>query len=394
MPKPRWAIEDVDVLGIGMTPFGKNQEGLKELAITAAREAIADASISVAEIDAIYVSNFLGGIINGQQILGSIVANELGLSGIPTMAVEGACASGGIAFRQAYVNTACGMYDKVLVIGVEKMTARSTKEITLAINSAMDQESWECKAGLTFPGYFGLVANRYLSQYGGTSEDLASVVLKNREFAMANHKAQFREPVDIEKYLQAKKISSPLGLFDCSPITDGACAVVLSKSEQSTRSTSHSKVRVIASSQASGPTQLKNIEDLTTLSAIIKAAEIAYTQSDLTPAHIDVVELHDCFSITEILSIEDLGFFEKGEGLKAVREGKTKLNGIIPVNTSGGLLSKGHPIGATGLAQIYQIVSQLRGTAVNQVDGARIGLAENLGGTGAYATVHIFEGVQ
>jgi acetyl-CoA C-acetyltransferase len=391
MSKPRWAKEDVDVLGIGMTPFGKRQESLKELAVSAAREAIADAGISVAEVDAIYVSNFLGGMLNGQQILGSIVANELGLSGIPTMAVEGACASGGIAFRQAYLNTASGVYDTVLVIGVEKMTARSTKEITLAINSAMDQESWECKAGLTFPGYFGLVANRYLSQYGGTSEDLASVVLKNREFALANQKAQFREPIDIERHLQAKMISSPLGLFDCSPITDGACAVVLTRNDPST---SHSKVRVIASSQASGPTQLKDIEDLTTLSAIKTAADIAYKQANVTPADIDVVELHDCFSITEILSIEDLGFFEKGKGINAVREGKTKLHGIIPVNTSGGLLSKGHPIGATGLAQIYQIVSQLRGTAANQVDGARIGLAENLGGTGAYATVHIFEGVQ
>lgn len=389
MPKPSWARKDVDVLGIGMTSFGKRQESLKELAVTAAREAIADAGISVAELDAIYISNFLGGMLNGQQILGSIVANELGVAGVPTMTVEGACASGGIAFRQAYVNTACDVYDTVLVIGVEKMTVRSTQEITLAINSAMDQESLECKDGLTFPGYFGLVANQYLSQYGGTREDLASVVLKNREFAVANQKAQFREPIDLDRYLQAKMISSPLGLFDCSPISDGACAVVLSSRNE--QSTSNSKVRVIASSQASGPTQLKDIEDLTTLSAIKIAANLAYNQADLTPADIDVVELHDCFSITEIISIEDLGFFEKGEGIKAVREGKTKLNGIIPVNTSGGLLSKGHPIGATGLAQIYQIVSQLRGTAANQVDGARIGLAENLGGTGAYATVHIFE---
>lgn len=377
-------MNQVSVAGIGMTAFGKHNEvSLKTLLLDACVEAIKEAGFP--RIDAVYVGNFMSGTLANQEILGAIVANELGLGPVSAFKVEGACASGGIAFRQAFLNVKYGEYENVLVVGVEKMKHATTEETTRAINAAMDNDSNEKIAGLTFPGYFGTVANRYFYETGATKEYLAMVALKNRNYALNNPKAQFRVPATFEEVMSARIITEPLGLFDCSPTTDGAAAVVLSKGEKG--------VVVRASAQASGTTQMQEAEDLLSIPAIRESSKKAYEQAGLGPEDIDVVELHDCFSITELLAIEELGFFEKGKGWEAVKQGLTKHGGKVPVNTSGGLLSKGHPIGATGLAQVYQIVSQLRGNSCNQVDGARIGLTQNLGGTGAYSTVHIFEGV-
>ena len=327
----------------------------------------------------------MSGSLGNQEILGAIVANDLGLGPIPTAKVEGACASGGIAFRQACLMIQSGEYENVLIAGVEKMKDSTTERATKAINAAMDNDSNEKQAGLTFPGFFGTLANRYFYETGATKEHLAMVALKNREYAVNNPIAQFRKPTSIEEIMAARVITDPLGLFDCSPTTDGAAAIVLSKGENG--------VVVRASAQAAGTTQMQEAEDLLSFPAIRESAKRAYNTAGLGPDDIDVVELHDCFSMTEMIAIEELGFFEKRSGWQAIQAGLTKHGGKIPVNTSGGLLSKGHPIGATGLAQIYQIVAQLRGTSCNQVDGARIGLAQNLGGTGAYSTVHIFERV-
>jgi len=365
-----------------MTKFGKHDRSVKSLAVEACREALKDAELP--KIDAIYVGNFMGGSIAGQEILGSMLASELGLGSIPAAKMEGACASGGIAFRQAYQLVACGIYDHVLVAGVEKMTHAGTENVTHAINSAMDNDSNEGPAGLTFPGFFGVVANRYFYETGARKEHLAMVAKKNRSYALNNPRAQFQKGASIEEIMQSRMICDPLGLFDCSPMTDGAAAVVISAGEEG--------VQVLSSGQASGPPLMQEIPDLMTISATVEAARQAYTLAGIGPKDIDVLELHDCFSMTEILAIEDLGFFEKGSGWYAVEKGLTQHGGQIPVNTSGGLLSRGHPIGATGIAQIYQIVSQLRGTAPNQVTGARIGMAQNLGGTGAYSVVHLFAG--
>jgi acetyl-CoA C-acetyltransferase len=375
-------LRTVCVQGIGMTKFGKHSASMKSLAVGASLEALRDAGFP--KINAVYVGNFMGGLLGGQEILGSMLVNELGLGAVPAAKIEGACASGGIAFRQAYHMVATGLYDTVLVVGVEKMTHASTPEVTKAINAAMDNDSGEGKSGLTFPGFFGVVANRYFHEYGAKKEHLSMVALKNREYAIHNLKAQFQKPATLEEMMQGRMVTEPLGLFDCSPITDGAAAIVISAGELG--------VKVLASGQASGSPLMQEIPDLLTISAIKQAGRVAYEQAGLGPEDIDVVEVHDCFSMTEILSIEDLGFFSKGEGWKAVADGQTKHGGKVPVNTSGGLLSRGHPIGATGLSQIYQIVAQLRGGAPNQVEGARIGLAQNLGGTGAYSTVHIFQG--
>lgn len=373
---------DIYVSGIGMTQFGKFLDrSLKDLIVEAAAQALEDAGNP--KVDAIFVGNYMGGIAAQQEILGALIANELGLGDVPSAKVEGACASGGIAIRQAYLGILSGEYETVLAVGGEKMKQIPTGEITSLLNTGMDNQSNEKYAGLTFPGFFGVVAHRYMHETGATKEHLAMVALKNRDNAVNNPLSQFREPTTIEEIMNAKLITEPLGLFDCSPTTDGASAVVLTKNK--------TDIRILASTQASGPTQMQNIEDLLTLNAVKKSGELAFEKAGLGPEDIDVVEIHDCFSITEIVSSESLGFFKRGEGYIAVEEGRTRADGDIPINTSGGLLSKGHPIGATGISQIYQIVQQLRGVAPNQVEGARIGLAQNLGGTGSYSTVHILE---
>jgi len=372
----------VYVHGVGMTKFGKFPEtSLKDMLLQASVEAIKDAQKP--KIDAVFVGNFMGGSTSNQEILGSILANELGLGHIPATKVEGACASGGMALRQGILGILSGEYETVLVTGVEKMKHVSTVEITEAINAAMDNGSNEKYAGLTFPGFFGVLANRYFYETGASKKHLAKVALKNRNNAVNNPLSQFTTPTTIEEIMNARMITEPLGLFDCSPTTDGAAAVVISRKK--------SAIKFLASAQASGPTQMQEAADLLSLPAVKESRKKAYEKAGISPKDVDVIEIHDCFSMTEIISSEELGFFQKGEGYKALDNGDTLPTGKFLINTSGGLLSKGHPIGATGVSQIYQIVSQLRGAAPNQVDSDRIGLAQNLGGTGSYSTVHILE---
>ncbi|WP_318035972.1 thiolase C-terminal domain-containing protein [Halobacillus shinanisalinarum] len=359
----------VSVTGRGITTFGKKNESIKSMMLSACREALIEAGRP--KVDAVFVGNFAGGPLGNQEILGSVLTNELGLGEAPSVKVEGACASGGIAFRQAYQLVKAGEYDTVLVAGGEKMTGLDTETVTKAINLAMDNDSNEGASGLTFPGFFGVLANRYMYEFGASKKHLAMVALKNREYAVSNPIAQFKKETSIEEIMNARPITDPLGLFDCSPITDGAAAVVIQKGTNG--------VGILSSGQASGPPLMQEVKDLMHMSATYESAKSAYEAAGLEPKDIDVVELHDCFSMTEIVAIEELGFFEKGKGWHAVEEGLTKHGGTIPVNTSGGLLSKGHPIGATGIAQIIQIVDQLNDKACNQVEDARIGLAQNLG---------------
>lgn len=375
----------VYVKSVAMTRFGKAEhESLKDLMLTAAHDALKQSPET--RIDAVYVGNFMGGSLANQEILGAIVANDLGLGYIPTAKLEGACASGGIALRQGILGIMSGEYENVLVVGAEKMKHASTADVTQVINSAMDRDTNEKHAGLTFPGFFGTLAHRYFYETGATKEHLAMIALKNRENALNNPLAQFQKPTTLAEIIGARHITSPLGLFDCSPTTDGAAAVILSAKP--------TDIKVRASAQASGPTMMQDAIDLLAIPAIQISGQQAYEKAGVGPEDIDVVEIHDCFSMTEMLAIEDLGFFKKREGWLAIQEGKTKVTGEKPVNTSGGLLSRGHPIGATGVAQIVQLVHQLRGTAPNQLaKQPRLALAQNLGGTGAYSVVHILERV-
>jgi len=318
------------------------------------------------------------------------VANSLGLpKDIPCTKVEGACCSGGIAFRHGYLLVAAGLAKFVLVAGVEKMSSSTTEKNTEGLASAFDQEA-EGRTGLTFPGFFALIARRHMHQYGTKIEHLAGVSVKNHSNSVMNPRARFRKKVSMEEVLASRLIASPIKLYDCCPISDGAAAAVLCPAEIAHQF--HKKpIDILASVQTTGYSTSYDMDDPTVLVATVLAAQKAYTTSHLSAKDIDVAELHDCFTMAEIVDSEDLGFFPKGKGGFAVEEGLTTVGGKIPINPSGGLISKGHPVGATGLGQVFEIVKQLRGEHENQVKNAEIGLTHNLGATGQVCTVNILK---
>ncbi|RLE70632.1 MAG: thiolase domain-containing protein [Thermoprotei archaeon] len=380
----------VAVVGVGITKFGElwNKQ-LRELFVDAALQAVDDANVDLKDIEAIYIGNMSAGAWIEQEHLGPLLADYLGLRGAPAIRVESACASSSIAFRLGYLDVANGLHDIVLVGGVEKMTDVKTEESTHHLASAADRE-FEAFLGVTFPSLFALIARRHMYQYGTTREQLAMVAVKNHKNGCLNPKAQFRREITVDQVLKSPLVADPLRLYDCSPISDGA-AVVIICSEEIAKKLTDTPVFVLGSGIASDTIALHDREDITTLTATVKAARMAYDMAKLGPNDIDVAEVHDCFTIAEILAYEDLGFCKKGEGGKLIQEGETEIGGRIPVNPSGGLKAKGHPVGATGVAQIVEIVLQLRGEAgKRQVTNAEIGLTHNIGGSGSSCTVHIF----
>lgn len=378
---------NVYVAGTAMTTFGKHPDSdTVELAVAAGRQALQDAGRSPDDVDTVYVGNFLGQSLHHQGVLASLIARRLGLPLVPATAVEGACASAGIALRQAVMSCRTGDARVALAIGTEQLTAAPVEEVTRGLAEAMDQ-STDGASGLTFPGFFGLVAQAHGARFGTTREQMASVVVKNRRHAHHNPMAMFRDLVTIDEVLTSRPIADPLRLYDCSPISDGAAAAVVTVDRPDE---SRPTVEVLACEQASGPASISDIEDLTTFPATTAASARAYEKAEITPGDLNVVELHDCFTIAEIVDCEDLGLLPRGEAGAAISDGATTHDvGKLVVNPSGGLLSRGHPVGATGLAQIHEITCQLRGTASLQVDGAELGMAHNLGGCGASATATI-----
>jgi acetyl-CoA C-acetyltransferase len=326
--------------------------------------------------------------LNGKEVLAGLVAEQLGLQGIPCTKVEGACASGGIALRHACLMVAAGIHDAVLVVGVETMTHASTPEVTSALNCAMDNE-YDGLSGLTFPGLFGLAWRAHAQRYGTSREDVAAVVIKNKAFGLNNPLAQMGAALTIDQIAASAMIADPLQLFDCCPPSDGAAAVVVCTKDLLSDLPSQTRIRVMASVQTSGSARIAQHPDLCSFDATVLAAQQAYQQSGLQPANIDLVELHDCFSIAEIIDSEDLGLVPRGEGGRWAAQGRTGMQGDVVINPSGGLLAKGHPVGATGVGQIVEVALQLRGVHPNQVDQAGIGMTHNLGGTGVACTVHI-----
>ncbi len=379
----------VAVIGVGITKFGEHwDKNLRELGIEAGAKAIEDAGIRGRDLDAIYLGNMSAGRFVGQEHVAALVSGELGLS-IPAVRVEGACASGGIAIREGIFSILSGQNEIVLVGGAEKMTDLLTDKVTTALMGAADQE-WEAYYGLTFPGLYALIARRHMHDFGTTREQMAKVAVKNHHNATLNPIAQFSREITVEDVLNSPMIADPLTLLDCSPITDGAAAMILCKAELAKKYTDN-PVYIIGSGQASDTLALHSRKSLTTLEATVKAAREAYKQAGINPEDVDLAEVHDCFTIAEIVAIEDLGFCKKGEGGKLVEEGATEIGGRIPINTSGGLKAVGHPVGATGIKQAIEIVLQLRGEAgKRQVEDAEIGLTHNVGGSGATAVVHIF----
>ncbi|HDN50883.1 MAG: thiolase domain-containing protein [Thermoplasmata archaeon] len=386
-------MRDVAIIGIGMTEFGELWEkSFRELVAEAGVRAIMDAGIEGEEIDAMYIGGMSSGMFVGQEHVGPLAVEVAGLEDlhIPATRVEGACASGGIALHQGYISVASGMYDIVVVGGAEKMTDVAGGSATNILASASDRE-WEAFFGATFPGLYALMATYHMHKYGTTPEQLASVAVKNHYNGSTNPKAQFKRKITVEDVLKSPLVADPLHLLDCSPVSDGAAAAILAPVEVAKKYTDK-LVRIKASAMACDTLSLHGRERFDALPAAIHAAKKAYEKAGVGPKDIDLAEVHDCFTIAEIIAIEDLGFVERGRGGPATEEGITSLHGEIPVNTSGGLKSKGHPVGATGIAQLNEIVLQLRGEAgERQVKDAQIGLTHNVGGSGGTAVVNIME---
>jgi acetyl-CoA C-acetyltransferase len=383
----------VAIVGVGETKFGEEWErGFRDLIIEAGTRALEDADMKGNELEALYCGSMTPGMFVSQEHVGALIADYMGLNPIPAVRVEGACASGGIALREGYIAVGSGAYDIVAVGGVEKMTDVPTSFATNALGGAGDQE-WELFMGMTFPGLYALMARRHMMEYGTTEEQIASVAVKNHLNGSKNKYAQFQNKITLEDVMKSKPIASPLKLLDCSPITDGAAVVVLASLDKAKMYTD-TPIEIVGSAQASDSIALHDRENLTTLKATEIASRNAYKMARVTPADIKVAEVHDCFTIAEILAIEDLGFFKKGEGGKATMEGRTELNAEVSINPSGGLKACGHPVGATGVKQAVEIAWQLRGEAgERQVKGAEVGLTHNIGGSGATCVVHVLRRV-
>jgi len=382
-------MREVAIVGAGMTRFGELWKySMRDMFVEAASGALQDAGTD--RLDSMYVGCMSGGQFVGQEHLGPLMADHLGMAGVAAVHVESACASGGVALRQAFMEVASGMSDVVLATGIEKMNDGA--DVTNVLATAADQET-EVYYGITFPGLYAMIARAHMQEYGTTEEDLAWVAVKNHKHGAMNEKAQFPREVTLEEVMNSSMVSEPLRLLHCSPVTDGAAAVLLCPLDMAKEFTD-APVKIVGSGMATDSMALADREDPAFLDSVQKSGERAYKMAGIGPRDVNVAEVHDCFTIAEICCTEALGFVEKGKGGSAAKEGFTALGGCIPVNTSGGLKSKGHPVGATGIAQTIEIFRQLRGEAgARQVENARIGLAQNMGGSGASSVVHIFEGV-
>lgn len=374
----------IKVAGTDLTKFGELwNKDLLDLTLNASIEAINESRLTVNNIDAVFVANMIHGKLTGQDHLGALVASNLGIKG-GSVRVEAACASGGLAVHLAIQSLLAGTYKNVLVVGAEKMTDASTSEISTALMGAGSEE--ERRAGLTFPALYALMAKAHMQKFGTTRNHMAAVSVKNHFHASLNDKAQFPYEVTMEKVLQSPIISSPFTLFDASPISDGAAAVVLSSD------TSTPGVFITGSAVATDTVDLSSRKSLTEIPATKEASSKALKQAGVEISDIDLAEVHDCFTIAEILAMEDLGFCKKGMGGEFVEKGHTKLGGKLPVNTSGGLKACGHPVAATGIKQIIEVTHQLQKRAgKRQVNNANVGLTHNVGGSGATVVVHVLQ---
>jgi len=384
-------VEKVCVLGAGSTKYGKLDDSITDIAVQASAAAIESAGIQPKEIDSGYISNVFG-IADKQVHLGPVIMSNLGISEKPSLSIESACGSGSVSFREAFANVAAGFYDAVLVTGVEKVTHTGTEWTTTYFSYCSDF-FYEGQAGASFPGLFASMARAYLTEFDATEEDFAKVAVKNHENGLSNPKAHLRKKISVDDVMNSAVVASPLKLYDCCPFSDGASSVILC-SEKFAKEHTKDYMQVIGSGRGGSPAALQGRNHLTTIPSTKLAAESAYKMAGLGPKDIDFAEVHDCFTIAEVVDSEDLGFFEKGQGAKAAAEGRTKLNSEISINPSGGLKSKGHPIGATGVGQVVEVFDQLTGRAgEREVKDAKIGLTQNFGATGASCAVHIFQSV-
>ncbi len=383
-------MRPVSVISTGMTNFGAFPDlSIRDLAVEAAGNCLRAANVDPGRVEALYLGNFAGPSFVGQNHLAPWIGGAIGLEGVPCTRIEAACASSGSAFFHAYAGVAGGLYDLVLVLGVEQMTPQTTARTTEILAAAGDVGG-EVRVGSTFPSIFAMIAQRHMHEFGTTRRHLAAVAVKNHANGALNPRAQMRKPITMEKALAGRPIADPLTVYDCSLISDGAAAVLIA-SDEVARKLSDKPVRVRGLAQASDRLALDEKPDITTFSAVKVAAEKAYAMAGVRPKDIDFAELHDCFTIAEIIALENLGFVPRGHGGPATLEGRTALDGDLPVNSDGGLKSKGHPVGATGVAQICEVVSQIRGECgERQVPLTGLALTQNLGGSGATCVVGVF----
>ncbi len=381
----------VSIVSAGLSRFGRH-DGLyaREIFADAAKEAF-DRCPKLnpkKDIDAMFIGH-MGESYEHQGHTGAIAADWAGLLNIPATRTEAACASSGAALRAGIYAVLSGLADVVLVGGAEKMTNRTTAEVTeyLAMASDYPFEQWN---GITFPALYALMATAHMHEYGTTERQMGAVAVKNHFHGSLNPKAHMQKEVTIESILSSRVVASPFKLFDCSLITDGGSCVILAKPNLARKFTDV-PVHIVGSGQASDAVGLYERKPLTSLLSVKLAAQTAYSMAGVKPQSIQVAEVHDCFTFAELMAYEDLGFCDRGESGKLVESNETLLGGRLPVNTSGGLKAKGHPVGATGTAQAYEIYLQLTGQAdKRQVEEAKIGLTHNVGGSGATATVHIY----
>ncbi|HJS64776.1 MAG TPA: thiolase domain-containing protein [Nitrososphaeraceae archaeon] len=384
-------MNKVCILGAGSTKYGKLNESIIEIALNASVDAIESAGITPKDIEAGYISNVFG-VVDKQVHMAPVIMSNLGISHVPGLTIESACGSGSVMFREAYANVAAGFYDCVLALGVEKVTHTGTTESTTLFSYCSDF-FYEGGNGASFPGLFASIARAYMTKFKANEEDLALVAVKNHENGLLNPKAHMRKRITVDDVLNSPVVASPLKLYDCCPFSDGASAVIVCSEDFAKRS-GREYIEVIGSGRGGSPAAVQGRAEIATIPSTVAAANQAYKMANISPTDVDFAEVHDCFTIAEIIDVEDLGFFQKGKAVKEIRDGATSRQGRIPINPSGGLKSKGHPIGATGIGQIVEVYEQFSGKAGERtIKNAKIALTHNFGATGASAAVHIFKKV-
>ncbi len=383
----------VAVLGVGQTKFGELWDrSFRDIGIQAGLEALVDAKLSSADLDALYLGNMASGTLIAQEHIAPLILDYAGLAGghLPAMRVEGGGASGALALHQGYLAVASGLYDYVVVGGAEKLTDVPDETATQITASTADYE-WEVVFGATLPALWGLVARRHMHLYGTRREDLARVSVQAHEMGSKNPNAHFRNRLTVEQVLGAPPIAEPLGVLDCAPFSDGAAAVVLGPLDEARRHTD-TPIRLAASQVACDTMALQHRRDITSVGSTVAAGRQAFEQARRAPSDVQVAEIHDAYSICPIVGLEDLGFVERGRAGPEFAEGRFGMGGRPTINPSGGMKAQGRPFGAVGVAQVVELVRQLRGEAgERQVAGATFGLAQDLGGTGATSVVHLLE---
>jgi acetyl-CoA C-acetyltransferase len=385
-------LRDVSIIGIGQTRVGEHwDKSLRHLAHDALAVAMRDAGVERA--DALYVGNMLSGEISGQAHLGALIADFSGLRGVEAVKIEAACASAAAAFRQAYIGVASGLQDIVIALGIEKMTDDVGSQLTAGLASAADAD-YEVIHGISFVALNALIMQRYMHEYQVTREDFAGFSVNAHANGAGNPNAMFQRPISKEAFMRSGVVAAPIGLLDASPMADGSAAVILCPTEQAREFTDNA-IRIKGGALATDSLSIHDRRDPLWLQAAEDSAQRAYRQAGVGPEDIDFFELHDAFTIMSALSLEASGFAERGKGTWLARDGEIGLDGKIPITTRGGLKARGHPVGATGLYQIAEAVQQLRGEAGdNQVANARLGMTQNIGGSGATIVTHIFERVK